>query len=67
MFVVLLQSLEAGAVTIAQDEESCIVFGMPKEATEWGAADSGGATFRHSLSNSPAWRRNWTMPGDRVT
>jgi two-component system chemotaxis response regulator CheB len=30
---------EAGAVTIAQDEESCVVFGMPKKAIELGAAD----------------------------
>jgi two-component system chemotaxis response regulator CheB len=28
-----------GAETIAQDEASCIVFGMPKEAIELGAAD----------------------------
>lgn len=29
----------AGARTIAQNEESCVVFGMPKEAIERGAAD----------------------------
>jgi two-component system chemotaxis response regulator CheB len=29
----------AGAVTIAQDEASCIVFGMPKEAIERGAVN----------------------------
>ena len=28
---------EAGAITIAQDEESCVVFGMPKEAIALGA------------------------------
>jgi len=28
---------EAGAITIAQDEESCVVFGMPKEAIAMGA------------------------------
>jgi len=28
-----------GAGTIAQDEQSCVVFGMPKEAIELGAAD----------------------------
>jgi len=30
---------EAGARTIAQDEESCIVFGMPKEAIKLNAVD----------------------------
>ncbi len=31
---------ESGAKTIAQDEESCVVFGMPKEAIKTGAIDS---------------------------
>ncbi|HUX54872.1 MAG TPA: chemotaxis response regulator protein-glutamate methylesterase [Williamwhitmania sp.] len=35
----LLEMKEAGAKTIAQDEKSCIVFGMPKEAIRLGAAD----------------------------
>ncbi|BBF83888.1 chemotaxis response regulator protein-glutamate methylesterase CheB [Aquitalea magnusonii] len=30
---------DAGARTIAQDEDSCVVFGMPKEAIKLGAAD----------------------------
>jgi len=30
---------EAGAKTIAQSEESCVVFGMPKEAIKLGAVD----------------------------
>ncbi|GMW01761.1 MAG: chemotaxis response regulator protein-glutamate methylesterase [Candidatus Hydrogenedentota bacterium] len=30
---------ESGAFTIAQDESSCVVFGMPKEAIALGAAD----------------------------
>jgi len=30
---------EAGARTIAQDEESCVVYGMPKEAVKLGAVD----------------------------
>ncbi len=34
----LLQMREAGAHTIAQDEASCVVFGMPKEAIKVGAA-----------------------------
>ncbi|BDA79016.1 chemotaxis response regulator protein-glutamate methylesterase of group 3 operon [Leptospira kobayashii] len=35
----LLEMKQAGAVTVAQNEESCIVFGMPKEAIRRGAAD----------------------------
>ncbi|HMG90709.1 MAG TPA: chemotaxis response regulator protein-glutamate methylesterase [Chryseolinea sp.] len=35
----LLTMKEAGARTIAQDEKSCVVFGMPKEAIKIGAAD----------------------------
>ncbi len=35
----LLNMKEAGARTIAQDEKSCVVFGMPKEAIKLGAAD----------------------------
>jgi two-component system, chemotaxis family, protein-glutamate methylesterase/glutaminase len=35
----LLEMKQAGASTIAQDEKSCIVFGMPKEAIKLGAAD----------------------------
>jgi two-component system chemotaxis response regulator CheB len=34
----LLEMREAGAYTVAQDEDSCIVFGMPKEAIDRGAA-----------------------------
>jgi len=35
----LKEMQEAGARTIAQDEASCVVFGMPKEAIKLGAAD----------------------------
>jgi two-component system chemotaxis response regulator CheB len=35
----LLEMKQAGAGTIAQDEKSCIVFGMPKEAIKLGAVD----------------------------
>ncbi|NUM36325.1 MAG: chemotaxis protein CheB, partial [Candidatus Brocadiae bacterium] len=35
----LLDMKKAGAKTIAQDEKSSIVFGMPREAIELGAAD----------------------------
>jgi len=34
----LLTMREAGAYTLAQDERSCVVFGMPKEAIKLGAA-----------------------------
>ena len=34
----LLEMHQAGAITIAQDEESCVVFGMPREAIKLGAA-----------------------------
>lgn len=35
----LLEMKEAGARTIAQDEQSCVVFGMPKEAIKLNAVD----------------------------
>ncbi len=35
----LLAMKKAGAKTIAQDEETCVVFGMPKEAIKLGAVD----------------------------
>jgi two-component system chemotaxis response regulator CheB len=35
----MLEMKEAGAFNIAQDEESCVVFGMPKEAIKLGAVD----------------------------
>jgi len=36
----LCEMKEAGATTIAQDEASCVVFGMPKEAISRGAVDA---------------------------
>lgn len=46
----LLEMRQAGAVTAAQDEASCVVYGMPKEAVRLGAA-------RHivSLDDLPDW------------
>jgi two-component system chemotaxis response regulator CheB len=35
----LLEMKQAGAATLAQDEASCVVFGMPRAAIESGAAD----------------------------
>ena len=35
----LLEMKKRGAMTIAQDEESCVIFGMPKEAIATGAVD----------------------------
>jgi len=35
----LLSMHQAGARTIAQNEATCVVFGMPKEAIKLGAAD----------------------------
>ena len=35
----LLEMKQAGALTFAQDEKSCVVFGMPKEAIALGAVD----------------------------
>ena len=34
----LLEMMQVGAYTIAEDESSCVVFGMPKEAIKLGAA-----------------------------
>ncbi len=36
----MLEMRKAGAHTIAQDEASCVVFGMPKEAIRMGAAEN---------------------------
>jgi two-component system chemotaxis response regulator CheB len=35
----LLEMRKAGARTVAQDEDSCVVYGMPKEAVKRGAVD----------------------------
>lgn len=36
----LLNMKKAGAITLAQDEKSCVVFGMPKVAIDLGAVDN---------------------------
>lgn len=35
----LLEMRQAGAATVAQDEATCVVYGMPREATRLGAAE----------------------------
>jgi two-component system chemotaxis response regulator CheB len=35
----MLEMKQAGAVNVAQDEHSCIVFGMPAEAIKLGGVD----------------------------
>jgi two-component system chemotaxis response regulator CheB len=35
----MLEMKQAGAVNLAQDEESCVVFGMPAEAIKLGGVD----------------------------
>jgi two-component system chemotaxis response regulator CheB len=35
----MLKMKEAGAINIAQDESTCVVYGMPKSAVEIGAVD----------------------------
>jgi two-component system chemotaxis response regulator CheB len=35
----MLEMKQAGGRTIAQDEKSCVVFGMPKEAIKLGGVD----------------------------
>ena len=35
----MLKMKEAGARTVAQDEKSCVIFGMPKEAIKLGAVE----------------------------
>lgn len=53
----LLEMKRAGARTIAQDENTCVVFGMPKEAISAGAVDSVAP-----LPLIPGIILNWTRP-----
>jgi len=50
----LKEMREAGSLTLAQDEETCVVYGMPKEAIKLGAADRSIA-----LSDIPAAIMNY--------
>jgi two-component system chemotaxis response regulator CheB len=60
----LLKMRQAGARTMAQDESTCVVFGMPREAIELGAAEE-----VHPLSAMARAMLNWrttafTHPGN---
>jgi two-component system chemotaxis response regulator CheB len=35
----MVEMHNAGSLTLAQDEESCVVYGMPRKAVEFGAVD----------------------------
>jgi len=52
----LLSMRQAGAETVAQDEASCVVFGMPKEAIRMGAACE-----TLPLNSMPQWIGGWTQ------
>lgn len=50
----LLQLSEAGAITMAQDEASCVVYGMPKAAVEIGATKNVFALEKMAIALSKA-------------
>jgi two-component system chemotaxis response regulator CheB len=54
----LLEMKKAGAYTVAQDEASCVVFGMPKEAIRLGGVDK-----VVSLSDIPRTLTNFLVSG----
>jgi two-component system, chemotaxis family, protein-glutamate methylesterase/glutaminase len=58
----LLEMRKLGSATRAQDEESCVVFGMPKEAIACGAAEK-----VVSLSQIPQEIMFWHQAGHAVT
>jgi two-component system chemotaxis response regulator CheB len=59
----MLELHRAGAHTYAQDEHSCVVFGMPKEAIALGAADE--VLPLHEIA--PALLARLTATGPRIT
>ena len=70
----MLEMKEAGAFNIAQDEESCVVFGMPKEAIARGGVDRvlplddiglQKAVARHYLSGERPQRSELERIGER--
>lgn len=56
----MLKMRQAGARTIAQDEASCVVFGMPKEAIRLGGAEA-----VESLDKIPETFTSWIQVGSR--
>jgi two-component system chemotaxis response regulator CheB len=58
----MLEMRKLGATTRAQDEESCVVFGMPKEAIARGAVDK-----VVSLTQIPREIMLWYQAGVPVT
>ena len=48
----LLRMKQAGAYTFAQDEASCVVFGMPREAIALGAAHEVALAAGHEPSRA---------------
>jgi len=60
----LLAMRQAGAQTLAQDESSCVVFGMPREAIAIGAAD--GATPLAQMSQRVLESLSRLGDGDRT-
>jgi len=68
----LLGIRQAGGITIAQDKESCVVFGMPKVAVDLGAAtltaapeDMPAALLRALLEHQPDRRRSGAHPASQ--
>jgi two-component system chemotaxis response regulator CheB len=63
----LLGMREAGAFTIAESEETCIVYGMPREAARMGAADMvlplGGIAVRALTASRPTEAVRQPVPG----
>ena len=55
----LLEMREAGSLTIAQNEATCVVFGMPREAIRRGAAK-----FVVPLDRIAAAIMAWVAGGD---
>ena len=59
MALVAFRSLRAaGSRTIAEDEESCVVFGMPQAAIKLGAAEEVVTPGADARSHSPGSRED---------